>query len=100
MKDLLTLVLFIGVIGAAFARSSPMSFIEWMRREWRLMRASSWEFTGTDPHVLTRKDERCRRMEIRQRSMGVQLRRDGVYPRVAVSRAAPTDSLRFARRDA
>jgi hypothetical protein len=81
------------VIAAAWASGG---FLAWFRGEMEMMRRDTWEFIETDRHLLTRHDARCRRMEIRQRSAGVYMRRQGITPRVAIATTIhhPT---RFAR---
>jgi hypothetical protein len=105
MKDLLSLGIYLSILVGIVALSSPMSFVEWLRREWRLIREDSWAVATRDPHLLTAKhDPRCRRMVIRLRSMGVHLRNSGVRPRVEISSTWQNDAnpnaYRFARRDA
>jgi hypothetical protein len=66
----LGLLVFVALIVAIY---SPLGLFAWIRQEWQLMRAESWEpASGTikDPDVAT--------MVARQKAMGARMKRQGV----------------------
>jgi hypothetical protein len=70
--------------------------LRWIDQEIERMAADFWI---PDPpellQPLTRLDPPCRRMVIRQRSLGVYMRRQGVAPRVDISAAWVHDERAF-----
>jgi hypothetical protein len=93
--DALSLISFLALLVIIAARMSG-GFWKWFRGELDMLSRETWDFIETDRRLLTRHDERCRRMEIRQRSAGVYMRREGITPRVAISSASPHPT-RFSR---
>lgn len=80
-------------------------FIGWFLEERRLADLATWSDGAYDnrptPDVFTRRDPRCRAVEIRQRVVAQQLRLEGVAgPRVPISAGWEHDerAFRFVRR--
>jgi ABC-type sugar transport system ATPase subunit len=74
MNDILAFLGIVLVVGAALALWSPMPFIEWVRREIRLMRAETWQGDRLiNPALGNLGDERVQRLDKKRKALGMKI---------------------------